>query len=193
MKKIVTRKLLTKDLIKVASIHYRYLKFGVLSHLGENFLIKFYVSLLSQKNTFTVVALINDQVVGFATGAIKLTTIPKIMFVSLWLPAATAIIKNPLIASKLLKILFYPGFKSEKNIGEVFSLAVETKYRKMGVGTELIKKCKEEFRKRNCPSFQISVRQKMVNANIFYKKRNMIKHSSANFLGDRIIFYRSET
>lgn len=186
---MLIRKIVQEDIPQVADIHFKYLSLGVLHELGENFLQSFYKSLAKDENTFTLVAVSNSKIVGFATGATNLRAIPKDMILRLLLPAILAVIKNPFLAVKLFQTLFYPSFKSNSKIGEIFSLAVIPSARGKGIGTDLIKACQIEFKKRGFSHFQLSVREKMQEANIFYQKLKLKKKGSARFLDEKIIFY----
>lgn len=186
---MIIRKITIEDIPEVAYIHFKHLKVGVLSHLGENFLREFYKSLLNQNSTFTFVAFHDSKIIGFATGAINLQTVPKALITDLWLPTLFAVIKNPAIAVKLLQTPFYPSFKTNVDIGEIFSLAVTPGFRRQGVASKLIESCKKEFKKRNCKYFQVSVRKRMHHANSFYLKMKLKQKSSAKFLNEEIIFY----
>ncbi len=186
---IVIRDFEREDIPQIAEIHYKYLKLGLLSRLGESFLQRFYKSLLKNSNTFTLVAVDDSQIVGFVTGAMNLRTIPRTMIYNLWFPAAVAVAKRPAIIAKLIKTFFYPSFRENKKVGEIFSLVVIPSYRKHGIGAKLVKSCQKEFKKRGCKNYQVSVREKMVGANQFYQKLNLKKRHSTEFLGEEINFY----
>lgn len=189
MSTISISKIRYKDIQEVAKIHYQYLKIGILSHLGEKFLSTFYKVLIKNDNTFTVVATADAKVVGFATGAINLKTIPNALITDLWWPTVLALAKRPALIFKVVQMKSYPSFNSTDNVGEIFSLAVIPRYRKMGIGTKLITSCKNEFTKRGCKHFQLSVRKKMHEANSFYEKLNLEKKATGKFLNEEIIFY----
>lgn len=186
---MLIRKIAKEDIPEVANIHFKHLKVGILSHLGEKFLQEFYKSLLKQNSAFTIVAVDGPKIIGFATGATNIQTIPRVMIASLWFHTIISIIKNPLIALKIFQMPFYPSFKSNENIGEIFSLAVIPSHRRRGIGAKLIKSCKKEFKKRGHNYFQVSVRKKMLAANRFYISMNLPKKASARFLNEEIIFY----
>lgn len=189
MEKISIRKLSNKDIPNVALIHYKYLKLGVLSHLGRDFLEKFYQVLLAQRSTFTLVATFDNSIAGFATGATNLNIITKIMISNLWFPTLVTIVKNPSLIIKLAQMPFYPSFKENKKIGEIFTIAVKPEYRRKKIGTLLIKECAKEFKTLGYRVFQVSVRKKMKAANLFYQKLGLSKKREARFLGEEIIFY----
>ncbi|MDO8487505.1 MAG: GNAT family N-acetyltransferase [Candidatus Curtissbacteria bacterium] len=178
-----------KDIPQIASIHFRYLKVGILSALGESFLGIFYKSFMGNSNTFTLVVVDDSKIVGFASGATNLKTILKATILSLWFPVMITVIKKPNIFAKLAQTPFYPSFKSGQNFGEIFSLAVVPSARGKGIGTKLIKACQIEFKKRGYNHFRLSVREKMQEANIFYQKLKLKKKGSARFLNEKIIFY----
>lgn len=186
---MLIRKITNEDIPEVAHIHFKHLKVGVLSHLGEKFLQEFYKSLFKQSSTFTIIAVKNSKIIGFATGATNLKTVPKTMISGLWFPTLLAVIKNPMITLQLLQTPFYPSFKADKNIGEIFSLAVIPPYRRQGVGAKLIEGCRKEFKGMGYSHFQVSVRKKMHQANCFYINMKLKKKASANFLNEEIIFY----
>lgn len=186
---VLIRKLQKNDIPEVGRIHFKYLKEGIIANLGNNFLEKFYNKTLTQKNIFTFVAGEKGKIVGFATGALKLEIIPMVMFKNLWLDTLIAIVKNPLLFFKLVETPFYPNFKSKNDFGEIFTIAVLPEYRNHGIGTNLIKKLKSEFKKNNCKYFQVSVREKMRDANSFYQNLGLKKKTVAKFLGEDVIFY----
>ena len=186
---MLIRKIIRKDIPQVAYIHFQFLKSGIISHLGESFLQNFYKSLLKQNSTFTIVAVSGSKIIGFATGATNLKTIPIIMIFGLWSYTFISVIKNPIIAIKLLQMPFYPSFKSQENIGEIFSLAVIPAYRRQRVGAKLVDSCKREFKKMGYSHFQVSVRKEMHTANRFYINIKLKKKASAKFLNEKIIFY----
>src|SRR3989344_6583186 len=186
---MLIRKIIRKDIPQVAYIHFQFLKSGIISHLGESFLQNFYKSLLKQNSTFTIVAVNGSKIIGFATGATNLKTIPMIMIFGLWSCTLISITKNPLVAIKLLQMPFYPSFKSDDNIGEIFSRAVIPAYRRQGVGVKLVESCKREFKKMGYSHFQVAVRKEMYAANSFYINIKLKKKASAKFLNEEIIFY----
>lgn len=176
----------------MALIHYKHLKLGVISHLGVRFLEKFYRVLIIEPSTFTLVATYGGSVAGFATGATNLNIITKIMIANLWFWALVAIVKKPWLIIKLAQMPFYPSFRQNKKIGEIFTIAVKPKYRRKKIGTLLIEKCGREFKARGYRVFQVSVRKKIKAANLFYRKLGLGKKMQAKFLGEEIIFYQGK-
>lgn len=184
------RKLRIQDVHEVSLIHQSYLKQGILSHLGEQFLEVFYKTLLVEDTTFTLVVTKNRGIVGFATGAVKLNAITRIMLSKLWVYVIFCLFKNPAVFMKLIQMPLYPSFRKDTlGVGEIFSIAVMPQHRGMGIGTNLINACAKEFKKRDCPNFQLSVRKKMRYANKFYIKIGLKKKGKAKFLGEDIVFY----
>lgn len=176
----------------MALIHYKHLKLGVISHLGVRFLEKFYRVLIIKPSTFTLVATFNNNVAGFATGAINLNIITKIMVANLWFSTLIAIVKNPPLIIKLTQMPFYPSFRQNQKVGEIFTIAVKPNYRRKKIGTLLIKACGKEFKVRGYRVFQVSVRKKIKAANLFYQKLGLGKKMQAKFLGEEIIFYQGK-
>ena len=183
------RKLTAKDIKQVSKMHQSYLDAGVISHLGQEFLIEFYKCLLKQKSTFTYVSISDGIVVGFVTGAINLKLIPKLLFKNLWYPFILSTLKNPKIVVQVIQMPFYPSFKQNKKIGEIFSLAVSSEYRKKGTGKSLIRTAEKKFKKMGYHNYQVSVRKKMISANKFYKKIGLKKVRTEKFLGEKICFW----
>ena len=152
---MIIRKLTKKDIPHASRIHRDILDQGVISHLGISFLEKFYWVLLKQKNITTLVAYEDDKVVGFATAACDLKSIPRLIIRQLWRKILISLIKKPFLFYRLIQMPFYPSFKQDGRIGEIFSLAVLPDYQRRGIGTELIKHCRKEFRKYQCELFQV--------------------------------------
>ena len=186
---VLIRNFNESDINKLAQIHYKHLDAGVLSQMGEAFLEDFYRTHLNQKNIFIFVAQKNKNIVGFATGAVELGLIPKTIILKLWRKVVLVILKNPLLLFRLIQIPFYPSFRQKRNLGEVLSIVVIPKARGEGIGKRLIESCCREFRKKGTAKYQLSVREKMEDANLFYQKIGLKKTKVVKFLGEKVVFW----
>lgn len=176
---------------QVAKIHKLYLKEGTLAKLNESFLRDFYKSTIDEKNIFTVVASKGDEVMGFATGAVNLSSVPKTIIPKVLKSFILATLKNPPIIFKIAQMPFYPSFIRKTNSAEIFSIAVVPKYQGKGIGKLLINYCRKEFKKRGYDNFLVSVRNDM-EVNSFYEKIGLEKVKSTKFLGDKINFWQGK-
>ncbi|MEX2028726.1 MAG: N-acetyltransferase [Candidatus Curtissbacteria bacterium] len=174
---------------QIANMHKLYLKEGTLAKLDENFLKDFYLSTTNEKNIFTVVASEGNEVLGFATGAVNLNSVPRIIIPKVARSFILAILKNPLIILKIAQMPFYPSFIHRTKSAEIFSIAVLPNYQGKGIGKSLIKYCRNEFKKKGYDNFLVSARDDM-EANNFYKKIGLKKVKSTRFLGDKINFWQ---
>src|SRR3989344_1730517 len=189
---MLIKKIAKKDINQVSLIHRDNLDTGVISHMGISFLEKFYETLLKQDNIFTFVAIEDSKIVGFATAACDLKSIPRLIIQNLWQEILISLFKNPFLLYKLIQMPFYPSFKEHGQIGEIFSIAVLPEHQRAGIGTKLIKRCQREFKRYKCKLFQLSVRKKIKSANNFYVKIGLKKKSQGKFLGEDIIFYKGK-
>lgn len=178
-----------KEVAQVAKIHKLYLKEGTLSQLDEGFLKDFYASTIAEANIFTVTVLQENEVLGFATGAVNLSSIPKNIIPKVLKSFILSVAKNPLIFFKIVQMPFYLSFTQKTKSAEIFSIAVLPKSQGKGIGKALIDFCRKEFKKKGYTNFLVSARNNM-EANKFYKKIGMDKIRSVKFLGDTINFWQ---
>lgn len=177
------------DIKQISQIHSTTLKNSLFSSLGEQFLYSFYSSLRRKKNVITFVAEENNKIVGFASGAMNLSSLISEVISQVWKNILIASFKNPLIVPKLFQTFFYPGFRNSTKTAEIFSLAVIPDYQGRGVGKNLVKRLAAEFKKKGYKSFFISVRSSIVEANNFYRKIGLKNEKTARFLGEKINFW----
>ena len=189
---MVIKKIEFTNINDVVQIHLSYLDQGLLSSLGEDFLKDFYYALISNNDAFTLVAYKGKKVVGFTSGAINVNQLPIFLIGKLWLRLIKIAIKRPLTIVSLAKLTFYPRFKNHQKTGEIFALSIFPEARKQGVGKLLIKKAKNEFKKRRISRFQISIRDTMQGPNTFYQKIGLKKVKTVSFLGDSINFWQGK-
>lgn len=187
---VLIRKLAAPDIKRIASLHRKYLREGIIAKLGQDFLEDFYKVTLNQKSVFTLVAVEENDIVGFVTGAVHLKAVPQIMLRALAKSVLISVVKNPQILPKLIQIPFYPSFAKNNNFGEIFSIVVTAQKRGQGIGSHLIRACCQEFRKRKCRLFVLSARKSMKDTSVFYEKVGLKKEKTVKFLGEKIVFWK---
>ena len=183
-------KKLDKDKIpQIAGIHKQCLSNGLIASFPLDFLEKYYDALSKSKDVFTFIAVDDQKVLGFITATYNVKTLPKILIIHLW-KEVIILIKNPLFLVKILQLFFHPSLRDKKSSCEILSIAVVPSARRHGLGKKLISAAKLEFKRKGFKKFQLSVRDSMEEANIFYQKIGLKKVKSAKFLGETINFWQ---
>lgn len=164
------RKLTQDDINQVVEIHLSQLP-GFLSLLGRNFLTCYYQASLSIPEMFTFVEKRDEQILGFATGAVRLKgLIFKILskdilgFIFIFL---NIFFTQPILLLKSIKILSYPGFNQD--IPELLTISVKKTYQSRGIGKKLFQTIRNEFQIRGIKYFQVSIYNRLT-AGKFYEK-----------------------
>ena len=182
-------KLNPKNIPQVALIHNQELH-GLLSEMGEAFLIRFYKVSLSIPEMFTLVALQNNQILGFASSTLTAKGLYKKIIIKDILAFNLLFLRNfvthPQLIPKFIKIYTYPGFSD--NFPELLSIAVVEKYQNRGIGRKLFDAVSQEFQKRGYKSFKVSVYEGMP-ANDFYLKMGCKLDRSFNFIDETMNCY----
>lgn len=182
---------LDKDKIpQVANIHRQFLSSGFMASFGLIFLEKFYETLLNSEDIFTFIAIDGQGVLGFVTATSNVKYLPRLIITNLWKEVLIMVIKNPPLILKILQLPFYPSFNDKNSNCEILSIAVVPSARRHGLGKKLIFASKSEFKRRKFKKFQLSARDSMEEANIFYKKIGLKKIKSAKFLQEKINFWQ---
>lgn len=181
-----------RQIHQVAEIHKNVLSSGFLATLSVDFLEKFYYSLFKSHDTFSLVAVRGQKVLGFVTCTTAVKSLPVFLFVHLWKEISFEMFKNPFLFFKFSSSLFYPNFTSTEAACEILSIAVVQGDRGRGLGSKLVSNAKLKFKKRGFKYFQLSVRDSMKEANNFYQRIGMVKIKSAKHLGDKVNFWQGE-
>ncbi|OGG21945.1 hypothetical protein A3D03_03025 [Candidatus Gottesmanbacteria bacterium RIFCSPHIGHO2_02_FULL_40_13] len=183
------RELKAGDIDQVVNIHLGQLS-GFLSQLGKNFLTKYYQTSLSTLEMFTKVEVNNEQILGFATGTVRLKgLIFKIIsqdiigFIFLFM---NIFFTHPFLLLGTVKSLAYPGFSQD--VPELLTIAVQKKYQKRGIGKKLFQAIKKEFHQRGIGRFQVSMYKRLPAAK-FYEKMGCRLFKTFTFQSEPMSYY----
>ena len=169
--------MLTNNEIKqIAYLHISCIDEGFLSSLGLNFLCQMYKAMDQSKECFIITEVNGPHIVGFISGGKGLTSIFKLLlkhpfklFYSL-IPRLLSWRVLTGIILTLFRILNSRDYKQELPINELFSIAVNSSYRRSGVAQVLYYGLCKEFKNRGVDEFKIFVGNKLQAANSFYTK-----------------------
>lgn len=183
------RKLKAGDIDQVVNIHLTQLP-GFLSRLGKNFLTKYYSASLNTPEMFTLVEKQDEQIQGFATGAVRLKGLTiRILFkdvlgfVRIFM---NILFTHPILLLRSVKTLTYPGFSQE--VPELLTIAVQKNFQNKGIGKKLFQAISKEFHNRGIKNFQVSIYQRLP-AGKFYEKMGCCKTGTFTFQSELMSYY----
>ncbi len=159
---------------KIAYLHRENIKTGFLSKLGLPFLTLLYYTMSNSANAFCVVAIDNNKIVGFSSGAICISAFYKDFLKVHFLKASMILLPKVLnfrFLKKMIETLFYPARKKQNlPMTELLSIALDKNYRGKGIAEQLFGKIVEEFRSRDIKCFKVVVGSELIAARKFYEK-----------------------
>jgi ribosomal protein S18 acetylase RimI-like enzyme len=127
------------DLRSIASIHKDSLGVGILSNCGINFLERMYASIMKVPSNSIVVAKYNGRVIGFIVGIVEdVSPLGSLRLDSLLILLFNSIRKPYLFISAITVFKNINRDFNRPGDIEISHLAVDARYREMGVGTKLI-------------------------------------------------------
>ncbi len=162
---------------QVAGLHSAFLKTGFLSKLGKNFLINLYEAIARSENSFLIVFVEKEKVIGFISGTENLNLFYKYFFKTYFFNIIVSLL--PVIFSfnklkKVIEIICYIKGKDREDVklpdAELLSIVVEQNSRGKNIGEKLFITLLEEFKKRNIKEFKIIVGSELKHAKKFYEK-----------------------
>ncbi|MBI3955546.1 GNAT family N-acetyltransferase [Candidatus Gottesmanbacteria bacterium] len=186
------KKLTLKDIPQVVKIHREELR-GFLSQMGKDFLKKFYEVSLGIPEMFTLVEKQDEQIQGFATGAVRLKSLTiRILFkdvlgfVRIFM---NILFTHPILLLGSVKTLTYPGFSQD--VPELLTIAVQKNFQNRGTGKKLFQAIKNKFQKRSVKYFQVSMYAKLP-AGKFYEKMGCRLIKNFAFRGQNMSYYHCQ-
>jgi len=137
--KVIYEKATGADLHSIASIHIDSLGVGILSNCGINFLERMYASIMKIPSNSIVVAKYNGRVIGFIVGIVEdVSPLGSLRLVSLIIFLFNCIRKPYLIISAITVFKNINRDCERPGDIEISHLAIDPRYREMGIGTKLI-------------------------------------------------------
>jgi len=159
-------------------IHMRSFEGFFLTFLGKNFLELLYKSIIEDPSGIGFVYLTSNEVSGFVFGSIQSAgfykRIIKKRFIPFGFAALGAIIRKPIILSRLLRVFSLANQENNQpDRGTLMSIAVDPGHQGKNIGKELVLSFLNEARKRGCQSIDLTTDAvKNDNVNDFYKRLN---------------------
>lgn len=183
------RELRKSDALAAARIHYNNFENAFFCELGEKFMQIIYEEIASSDQAFGFVFEDEEGIRGFVTGTYDadnfFSSIYKKRFMDLGISVGKAILRKPLLISKVMQTLFYS--KNESNIkAELISIAVDKKARKKGLGRKLFLSLVDKYKHKNIRGFKLIVDKDNKEANIFYKNIGFVKDKAFEMYGKEI-------
>ena len=167
-----------KNLLRqAADLHYEDLSYrSFITSFGRNFLYQLYKGILLCRLGFFVFANSDSRVKGFVLGCTDSTKLMSVIFRRFWIFAKSiipVILKNPALITKLFETIFYSRKEGVKIKAELLVIAVEAKSRSKSIGSILVEKLNNEFKKQGILEYKVTAHKEMNKSNNFYLKNGM--------------------
>ncbi len=170
-----------RDARIIASIHYREINKGFLAELGENFLEKFYESIIESGTSFCVVAEVDSQIVGFISGCTNINAFYRDFFKSHSMQAIKILfpkILNVRRVKKIIETLLYPRKEKTLSSAELLTIAVRSQFHGKGIAENTFRLFVNEMKNRGVEKFRVVVGESLPRAIRFYEKIGFVFHSN---------------
>ena len=164
---------------EVAKLHITNISSGFISSLGPSFSRQLYRGIAGCRSAFCLVALEDNQVLGFIAGAesvgrlYKSVLLRRGLLMSIWLIRFVFSLRT---IDRIFQTLLYPSRTSEEYPpAEVLSVAVAPNARRKRIGSKLMQSALEEFRSRGIGEVKVAVAANNEAANHYYIKEGFQK------------------
>lgn len=161
---------------RIVDIHINSFKGFFLTFLGERFLKQLYKGFLFHDNSGILVAVENNNIVGFLAYSCDLSSFYKFLirtnFIKFALYSLKAVVLKPKIVFKLFKALGAPSkAKESDSYINLSSIGVDSTMFDKSVGSQLISKLKELYREGSYSYIKLDTdAENNEKANYFYEK-----------------------
>jgi ribosomal protein S18 acetylase RimI-like enzyme len=173
----------------LVKLHIENLKSGISHFLGEYGLRLIYKYFISDKNSSIFVYEENNEIMGLVSSTNNapefFSKFKKINAVNLGFSLLSKSLKSPLLTLKLV----FPNKYHWVHKAELLLLFVNKKYRGKNIGTKLVKKIIEEFKKNDVKNFQITILSENVAGKRFYEKLGFIKVGKFTYIDEKRDIY----
>ncbi len=165
--------LLPEHAYEVAKLHISGIGTGFISSLGLDFVTAMYEAIARSKYGIGLVALRDNEVMGFAAFTTNLGALYKSVILCKGFRFAS-ILAGRIISieriKKVLETLFYPGRVEKSNLpkAELLSIVVSENERSKGLGKELLRKGFEQCREKGIEKIKVLVGAENEPANKVY-------------------------
>lgn len=164
---------------QAAGLHKQYIPTGFLSSLGIGFLTRMYTFIACDTYSILIVAIENEKVIGFVTGAVDVSRLYRRFIIKnvLWgvMLLPTLITWNRVKTA--FETLLYPRKEELINLpqAELLSIVIDRPYQGQGISTLLYEHLKIFFQARGISAFKIIVGGTLSAAICFYQKMGATK------------------
>ncbi|MCX6810605.1 MAG: GNAT family N-acetyltransferase [Candidatus Berkelbacteria bacterium] len=152
----------------IAGLHKQNIVGGFLSSLDIKTLEKIYSSILSEKQNFGFIAIKDNTPVGFILTTENCNNLYK-KFIRNHIGFGVRIffskLLSPTTMKKIVDHVFYPGKRKELPKAEILSIAINKKYRRLGIAKKLATLTIKELKSRKIKNFIAIVGQKLTASN----------------------------
>lgn len=167
-----------ENLLKqAADLHYENLSYrSFITCFGPEFLYQLYKGILACRLGFFVFASSNSKLKGFILACIDSTKLMLVIAERFWIFARLiipVIFRNPALIKKLLETILYWKKEGVAMKAELLVIVVERKSRLERIGSILIEKINDEFRRQGILEYKVTVHKEMSESNNFYLKNGM--------------------
>jgi ribosomal protein S18 acetylase RimI-like enzyme len=179
---------------QVVDIHYDSLSYeSFITSFGKEFLEKLYEVILSNHVGSVIIATDSgNNVIGFILYCKDTSQVFKLVFRKIHLFLKHIFGSLLLRPVKIFKLLQTPVYfmKERSSIkAELLAISVKSDYRSRLVGEKLMKILDEEYQKLGVSEYKVTVLEKMVESNRFYRKFDMKLNKSFNMYGKKWNLY----
>ena len=173
---------------QIANIHYESLThFSFLIFFGPEFLFQLYKRILKHQLGFFAIALNGNEVLGFALLCFDTSKLMPAVLKNPWhfiFLSISTVLKRPLIIIKMLKTIFYfknTGSDINKIKPEFLAMAIKKGTRSKGIGTTLIEKFENEYKKQGIIKYKFAITQENKKSVDFFRRRGFNVVQTFNF------------
>lgn len=181
----------------VAALHKRAIEKGCLSFLGEELFEKLYSSMDQNKDGVLILAIKNEEVVGFICGVLSKRLVFRTLIKTQGFKMISLLFPDIFSWQTIKKlnelIVFACKSFRKKMLGvsaELLSLAVDEKFREQGIAQILFHQLADAFEKRGVRAFKIAVNDSLIPAQCLYEKVGAQRHGQLDlYKGETALVY----
>lgn len=170
---------------EITKLHKKVIPLGLLSMLDEPFSEWVYQEILKNDTAFGFAVSDNQKLIGFVIATENSTNVFRSLLknpIKLFYLLTRQLMKKPNLIFKLVDSVFYENSSQTKE-PTLLSIAIDTDYQGQGIGSELIKSIRLEFKNRGVKRYRVEVHQANLQANKFYQKQGMIQGEQIKLYG----------
>jgi len=166
-----------KHLEEVVKIHQQEITQGFLSTLDPRFLVRLYSSITKSPYTFIIVALKQEQIIGFIVGTTDIKKFYAYFLLNYGFISVALLFRKFFsiqTLKKIIEIFSYPNKRSIIDLpkNEIINFCVTKNQQNLGIGSKLFDAVIAKFRSLGYSQVKIVTGIKQIQAQKFYEARN---------------------